>query len=110
MCGIALHFNPHGSAAPLDLQRLHHRGRDARGEWTSPDGRLWLGHTRLAIVDLSERGAQPMRDELTGNVIAFNGEIYNHRELRRELAREWRGTSDTETLLAAYAEIGRAHV
>ena len=109
MCGLALHFNPHGPARALGLARLHHRGPDARGEWTSPDARLWLGHTRLAIVDLSERGAQPMRDERSGNVISFNGEIYNHLELRAELARawpRWRGTSDTETLLAAYSAWG----
>ena len=106
MCGIALHFNPRGRARPLDLRRLRHRGPNSSGEWTSPDGCLWLGHTRLAIVDLSERGAQPMRDERTGNVIIFNGEIYNHLELRAELSHtwpHWHGTSDTETLLAAYA-------
>ncbi|HEV7405023.1 MAG TPA: asparagine synthase (glutamine-hydrolyzing) [Chthoniobacteraceae bacterium] len=93
----------------MDLERLRHRGPDSRGAWHSPDRRCWLGHTRLAIIDLSEAGAQPMRDEQTGNVIVFNGEIYNHRALRDELkGAPWRGESDTETLLAAYQEWGSA--
>ncbi len=103
MCGIAIHFNSLGRAAPLDLARLHHRGPDSSGEWTSSDGRCWLGNTRLAIVDLSPAGAQPMTDPITGNVIVANGEIYNHRAIREELtAVAWNGTSDTETLLHAY--------
>ncbi|HMJ06534.1 MAG TPA: asparagine synthase (glutamine-hydrolyzing) [Chthoniobacterales bacterium] len=105
MCGIAVHFNSAGRATALDLQLIKHRGPDSFGEWTSPDGRCWLGNTRLAIVDLSPAGAQPMIDPATGNVIVVNGEIYNHRALREELGAEvpWRGTSDTETLLQAYA-------
>lgn len=105
MCGIAVSFNSRHHAAPLPLDRLRHRGPDGQGEWRSPDGRAWLGHVRLAILDLSPAGAQPMLDDETGNVIVFNGEIYNHLVLRRELgARQpvWRGSSDTETLLAAY--------
>jgi asparagine synthase (glutamine-hydrolysing) len=105
MCGIAVHFNSLGRATPLDLRLIHHRGPDCSGEWTSPDGRCWLGNTRLAIVDLSPTGAQPMTDPATGNVIVVNGEIYNHRALREQLGPDvpWRGTSDTETLLHAYA-------
>ena len=105
MCGIAAVFESKGRAEPLDLNRLAHRGPDARGEWTSPDGRIWFGHTRLAILDLSPAGAQPMHDPETGNVIIFNGEVYNHLELRAEMkdaAVQWRGTSDTETILAGY--------
>src|SRR5258708_32493722 len=105
MCGIAVSFNFHNRAVPMPLDRLRHRGPDGQGEWRSPDGRAWLGHVRLAILDLSPSGAQPMLDDETGNVIVFNGEIYNHLALRRELgARQpvWRGSSDTETLLAAY--------
>ena len=89
----------------MDLQQLKHRGPDAQAEWTSPDGHIWLGHTRLAIVDLSPTGAQPMHDPETGNVIIFNGEIYNHARLREEMRDadvKWSGTSDTETLLVAY--------
>ena len=89
----------------MDLQQMKHRGPDAHAEWTSPDGRVWLGHTRLSIVDLSPTGAQPMHDPETGNVIIFNGEIYNHARLREEMRDagvKWSGTSDTETLLVAY--------
>ncbi|MDQ6808380.1 MAG: asparagine synthase (glutamine-hydrolyzing) [Verrucomicrobiota bacterium] len=108
MCGIAVHVSFAGHATPLDLARIHHRGPDSSGEWISPDGRCWLGNTRLAIMDLSPTGAQPMLDAATGNVIVVNGEIYNHRELRGQLGRDvpWRGTSDTETLLQGYAQWG----
>ena len=109
MCGIAVHFSANGRAAPLDLDLIQHRGPDSRGEWTSPDGRCWLGSTRLAIVDLSPTGAQPMIDPATRNVVAVNGEIYNHRAVREQLGPNvaWRGTSDTETLLQGYARWGR---
>jgi asparagine synthase (glutamine-hydrolysing) len=104
MCGIAVHFCSSGRATPLDLQLLTHRGPDSSGEWNSTDGRCWLGSTRLAIVDLSPAGAQPMIDPASGNVIVMNGEIYNHRALRDSLGPsvDWRGTSDTETLLHGY--------
>jgi asparagine synthase (glutamine-hydrolysing) len=72
MCGIAIHFSTSGAAARLDLARLRHRGPDSSGEWTSPAGRCWLGSTRLAIVDLSPTGAQPMIDPTTGNAIVHN--------------------------------------
>lgn len=108
MCGIAAHFSSHGQAAALDLALITHRGPDAQGEWSSPDGCFWLGSTRLAILDLSPTGAQPMIDPETGNVIVSNGEIYNHRQLRAELGDlGWRGTSDTETLLLGYRVWGR---
>jgi asparagine synthase (glutamine-hydrolysing) len=93
----------------LDLELLRHRGPDAQGEWRSLDERVWFGHTRLAILDLSAAGAQPMVDPQTGNVIIFNGELYNHLRLRRELhgrQPQWVGSSDTETLLAAYRSWG----
>jgi asparagine synthase (glutamine-hydrolysing) len=106
MCGIAVSLSSRDSAPELSLEPLRHRGPDSQGEWRSADGHVWLGHTRLAILDLSSAGAQPMIDFQTGNVIVFNGEIYNHRALRELLNREgccsWNGTSDTETLLAAY--------
>src|SRR5437763_3127287 len=112
MCGIAVHFSSSGRATPLDLELIHHRGPDSRGEWGSPDHHCWLGSTRLAIVDLSPTGAQPMTDSATGNVIVTNGEIYNHRAVREKLGPNvaWRGTSDTETLLVGYARWGRAVV
>src|SRR5664279_5002336 len=105
MCGIAVHFSLSGRSTPLDLQLLKHRGPDSSGEWTSTDGRCWLGSTRLAIVDLSPTGAQPMTDPANGNVIVSNHEIYNHLALREQLGANvaWKGTSDTETLLQGYA-------
>lgn len=110
MCGIAVNMSWDGPAKPLDLQLIRHRGPDSSGEWTSPDGRCWLGNTRLAIVDPSPFGAQPMADPATGNVIVVNGEIYNHRALRAQLGMDvnWKGTSDTETLLQGYARWGHA--
>jgi asparagine synthase (glutamine-hydrolysing) len=112
MCGIAVNFSSRGDASALDLRLIRHRGPDSSGEWRSPDGRCWLGATRLAIVDLSPTGAQPMIDPATGNVIATNGEIYNHLAVREKLGRnvDWRGTSDTETLLLGYARWGHAVV
>src|ERR1043165_5167513 len=112
MCGIAVHLNTSGPAEPLALGLIRHRGPDSAGEWSSPDRRCWLGNTRLAIVDLSPTGAQPMEDPATGNVIVTNGEIYNHRAVREKLGGNvvWRGTSDTETLLVGYARWGHAVV
>lgn len=108
MCGIAIHFSLNGPATPLDLALIRHRGPDSSGGWTSPDGRCWLGSTRLAIIDLSPSGEQPMADPATGNVIVANGEIYNHPALRAQLGPDisWKGTSDTETLLQGYARWG----
>jgi asparagine synthase (glutamine-hydrolysing) len=112
MCGIAVHLNTSGPAERLALELIRHRGPDSSGEWISPDGRCWLGNTRLAIVDLSPTGAQPMADPATGNVIVTNGEIYNHRAVREKLGGnvDWRGTSDTETLLVGYARWSHAVV
>ena len=89
--------------------RLVHRGPDDEGVWT--EGVIGLGHRRLAIIDLSATGAQPMRSESGRHVIVFNGEIYNHLDMRRDLAvdgaaPDWRGHSDTETLLAGITHWG----
>src|SRR5205809_6844161 len=112
MCGIAVNFSSRGRADALDLQLIRHRGPDSLGEWRSTDGRCWLGATRLAIVDLSPTGAQPMTDPATGNVIVTNGEIYNHRAVREKLGGhvDWRGTSDMETLLVGCARWGHGVV
>jgi asparagine synthase (glutamine-hydrolysing) len=86
---------------------LRHRGPDDAGEWWSADGRVGLGHRRLAIVDLSLAGHQPMQDASGELCIVFNGEIYNFADLRRELAGKghaFRSHSDTEVILAAYRE------
>lgn len=102
-----------GPVAPTDVvvamtAALNHRGPDSRGVWTSSDGSLALGHARLAIVDLSEQGRQPMASRSGRYTVVFNGEIYNHAELRRELDGDfrWRGHSDTETLLEAIERWG----
>jgi asparagine synthase (glutamine-hydrolysing) len=89
---------------------MGHRGPDDSGEWWSNDSRVGLGHRRLSILDLSPLGHQPMRDEARGITIVFNGEIYNHRELREELSAQgfvFCSHSDTEVLLAAYAAWGQ---
>ena len=80
---------------------LRHRGPDDAGTWADADAGLGLGHARLAILELSPAGHQPMVSVTGRYVITFNGEIYNHLELRKELAGTWRGHADTETLLAA---------
>lgn len=88
-----------------------HRGPDDAGEWWSADGRVGLGHRRLSILDLSPLGHQPMEDAANGLCLVFNGEIYNHEALRRELTvrgYSFRSNSDTEVLLAAYAAWGEA--
>jgi len=89
------------------------RGPDGSGEWTSADGRVSLAHRRLAIIDLSDAGAQPMSTVDGALVISFNGEIYNYRELRAVLEGKgyrFRSGTDTEVLLHLYAEKGEAMV
>ncbi len=83
---------------------LTHRGPDGAGVWVSEAGEVALGHQRLSIIDLSETGRQPMESASGRYVITYNGEIYNFGALRQELTgtgHTWRGTSDTEVLLAA---------
>src|SRR6266853_1483099 len=109
MCGIAGFIDP-GTADPEAACRamaraLVHRGPDDCGYYIQRDVGLGLSHRRLSIVDLSPAGHQPMRSASGRHEIVFNGEIYNHLALRRQLedggAHPWRGHSDTETLLAA---------
>ncbi len=86
---------------------IAHRGPDGRGFWSTEGGTCGMAHRRLAIIDLSPSGLQPMKGQ-DGSVICFNGEIYNYLELRRELEAGWtfRTDTDTETILAAYARHG----
>src|SRR5262245_37058381 len=112
MCGIA---GFQGMFEPALLQALgdalHHRGPDDAGEWYSTHALVGLAHRRLSIIDLSPLGHQPMEDASRSSVIVFNGEIYNFRELRRELEHNgfhFRGHSDTEVLLALYRSKGEA--
>lgn len=114
MCGItgawtsAIPGSPPSQAAVRAMTAaLAHRGPDGCGSWASADTGLSFGHARLAIVELSDAGSQPMELHETGEAISFNGEIYNHHELRDALpTRRWRGGSDTETLLVAISEWG----
>jgi len=90
---------------------IGHRGPDDAGTWEDADAGIALAHRRLSILDVSSAGHQPMGSACGRYVIAFNGEIYNHAELRRELeaagkSAGWRGHSDTETLLAAISVWG----
>lgn len=112
MCGIAGFLDSafNSSDAINALRRmgdsLAHRGPDGRGEWYSADGNVGLAHRRLAIVDLTDDGAQPMHSPCGRFTISFNGEIYNYRALRQELEQDgmsftWRGHSDTEVLIVA---------
>lgn len=82
---------------------IFHRGPDAGGTWSQPQSGVGLAHRRLAIVDLTEAGRQPMSSKSGRYTIVFNGEIYNHLQLREEIgASEWLGFSDTETVLAGF--------
>src|SRR3954452_2984987 len=120
MCGIAGIYAYHYAANPVDhaeLQRIRDhmaaRGPDGLGEWYSQEERVGLGHRRLSIIDLSERGAQPMASADGKLVITFNGEIYNYRTLRATLEARgyfFRTESDTEVLLHLYAQKGQAMV
>ncbi len=117
MCGLA-GFVDHGEGHAPDVLRrlawamgstLRHRGPDGAGVWTDPDVQLALAHQRLAILDRSPAGHQPMVSSCGRCVLVYNGEIYNHLALRRELtarSRRLRGRSDTEVLVEACAEWG----
>ena len=108
MCGIAGYFGK-GDEPTLQAMSntLRHRGPDASGIWRSPDGRAGFAHTRLAIIDLSSGGTQPMRSHDGQLAITFNGEIYNFVELKKELTSyPFKTHSDTEVILAAYQTWG----
>ena len=112
MCGIAgfLGFAPSTNSFDWELvlsemrDTLYHRGPDSQGVWLDTNAGVGLTHRRLSVIDLSLAGHQPMVSASGRYVIVFNGEIYNHGGLRHELNslgyRDWRGQSDTETLLA----------
>ena len=109
MCGIVGSWGKalaHEDHVRRMMACISHRGPDALGSWIDQNSGVAFGHVRLSILDLSEAGAQPMVSASGRYVIVFNGEIYNHLEIRNTLNRSadsvrWRGHSDTETLLAA---------
>tara|TARA_Y200000002_G_scaffold383052_1_gene402821 strand:+ start:3775 stop:5667 length:1893 start_codon:yes stop_codon:yes gene_type:complete len=85
---------------------VSHRGPDTNGTWIDRDAGIFLGHQRLSIIDLSSAGSQPMHSNSGRYILTYNGEVYNHLEVRKELEKinskiKWRGNSDTETLLEA---------
>src|SRR5712691_1629049 len=115
MCGVAgillTHAaNPrHLAAIDAMAATLNHRGPDGEGIWLDREGGVALGHRRLAIVDLSDAGHQPMLSSNESLVMTFNGEIYNFASLRLELAargHRFRSNSDTEIMLAAFESFG----
>jgi asparagine synthase (glutamine-hydrolysing) len=117
MCGIAGIFSYKPEGPPVDASvlvrvrdHMRRRGPDGEGLWVSEDRRIGFAHRRLAIIDLSEAGAQPMVSEDGRFCVNFNGEIYNYRELRSTLRQKgyvFRSECDTEVLLHLYAEHGQ---
>ncbi len=120
MCGILGIYNYGNAAVPVtsDLlvrlrDTMQHRGPDDAGWWARRDGKVGLAHRRLSIVDLSADGRQPMANEDGTVLVTFNGEIYNHRDLRKPLERQghrFRSRSDTEAIVHLYEEYGSACV
>src|SRR5689334_4043138 len=111
MCGIAGILDNSGNLPLEEVVRsmtssLVHRGPDGEGIWLDARAGLALGHRRLAVVELSELGAQPMASAGGRFVVVFNGDVYNYRELRNRLGpgHAFRGSSDTEVMLAAFCE------
>ena len=113
MCGICGELRLNGSQPQLNdihlmMESLEKRGPDHAGSYS--DGALAFGHRRLSILDLSEKGNQPMLDPQLGLALVFNGTIYNHPELRQQLqakGHQFFSTGDTEVILKAYAEWGK---
>ena len=114
MCGICGFINFEGgfnNTANIEkmLSSLHHRGPDDESLYINKNHNIYLGHKRLSILDLSEKGRQPMFSSNNQYIIVYNGEIYNHLELRKKFfnnTKIWNSTSDTETLLECIQEIG----
>ena len=119
MCGVTGFINPKFNEA-TEMQSvvramsfaIKHRGPDDNGEWIDIDEGIALGHRRLSILDLSQAGHQPMSSPNGRYVVAFNGELYNHLNIRSEIEHQlknkisWRGHSDTETLAFAIEQFG----
>ncbi len=117
MCGIAGIVGLEGTENEISniirgmQSSLYHRGPDSKGSWSSTKDKISLIHTRLSILDLSKSGNQPMHSSCGQYIISFNGEIYNHLELRELLKSfnhniQWKGHSDTETLLECFSILG----
>lgn len=111
ICGLAGFAGKDRAAIGRMMETLTHRGPDDAGQYDLPELELSLGHRRLSIIDLSARGRQPMANEDGTVIISFNGEIYNHPELKVRLdpdRHQFRSGTDTETILHLYEERGAA--
>src|SRR5262245_44459689 len=117
MCGIAglvdlkqrYGLDELRTVASRMVDTLRHRGPDDQGVWTDREAGIALGHTRLAVIDLSAAGAQPMTSSCGRFVLSYNGEVYNAAELRADLeaaGRKFRGHSDTEAMVEGFAVWG----
>jgi len=116
MCGIAgilnytgSHFDVRDSDLQTMANSIRHRGPDGHGTWKSPAGEVGFAHTRLSIIDLSHAGAQPMHSPCGRYHLVYNGEVYNHEALRKELdalGHQFTGRADSETVLHALMEWG----
>ena len=116
MCGINGFYSNSASTfnnviAKMNLA-ISHRGPDSNGSWSDKKSGIVLGHQRLSILDLSIAGHQPMKSNSERYILTYNGEVYNHLEIRDELNEssaniKWIGNSDTETLIEAIEFWGR---
>ena len=104
MCSISGIFNANRDVVHQMNNAQKHRGPDDQG--IAECGAVVLGNTRLAIIDTSAAGHQPMNDPVTGNWITYNGEIYNFKDLRDEISGPWLSDTDTEVVLRAYGKFG----
>ena len=111
MCGINIIYLKKSSIEKSLLKKMNdklkHRGPDDEGYFISKDKKLGLAHRRLSIIDLSKKGKQPMQDKTKRYVIVFNGEIYNYKELRKELNTTFKTNTDTEVILELYKRYGK---
>jgi asparagine synthase (glutamine-hydrolysing) len=113
MCGIAALWdknNANVASTEAALEAISRRGPDARCDYVSGDGRLWLGHTRLSILDLSDAADQPFHSTCGRYVAVYNGEVYNFRELANKHALALRTQSDTEVVVELFARLGPGFV
>ena len=121
MCGIVGVFGEKelsnlGNCIEKMTETLLHRGPDSSGTWIDQENKIALGHRRLSILELSKAGHQPMESSCGRFVLSFNGEIYNHLDLRKDIEKlteidknlnsNWKGGSDTETLLEGFSLFG----
>lgn len=114
MCGITGYLNKNNKEEDYLnnlIKRINNRGPDSNGKWVDKNLGVYIGHTRLSILDISAKGNQPMISKSKRFIISFNGEIYNHKEIRKKIEErnqniKWIGSSDTETICAAIENWG----